>query len=131
MRRRTTLSARTDAGESAPWRDHTVAVGLNAVVVAVTSDAPRVIIIRSNGDAPDALPSGPLEARHRTLEMGLRAWVEAQTREALGYVEQLYSFGDRGRQPVGARPRSRMLSIGYLALVREARPAGSSAAAWH
>ena len=107
-----------------------ITVGLSAVVVAVTGDEPRVLVMRSRGGGPEALPSGPLEPRHRTLEMGLRAWVETQTRQALGYVEQLYTFGDRGRQPSSRRTRSRLLSIGYLALLREAGPAGSGDAVW-
>jgi hypothetical protein len=100
------------------------------VVVAVTGDEPKVIAVRSGADAPDALPSGPLEPRHRTLDTGLRSWVEAQTRQSLGYVEQLYTFGDRDRQLAGGRTRARVLSVGYLALVREARHAGSSDALW-
>ena len=55
-----------------------------------------------------ALPSGPLEVEHRTLEVGLRAWVERQTSERLGYVEQLYTFGDRDRiETDEARPARR------------------------
>lgn len=106
-----------------------VAVELSAVAVAVSGDAPQVLVVRSAGHTPDALPSGPLEPRHRTLELGLRAWVEAHTGPSLGYVEQLYTFGDRGRQDSG-KARARVLSIGYLALVREARPAGSGEVAW-
>lgn len=106
---------------------HAISVDLSAVIVAVTQDEPRVLAIR--GDEFDALPSGPLEARHRTLEAGLRAWVETQTRQALGYVEQLYTFGDSGRG-VGARGNTRVLSIGYLALVQEAQPAGAADAEW-
>ncbi|HKO88923.1 MAG TPA: hypothetical protein VJU83_10480, partial [Burkholderiales bacterium] len=49
-------------------------------------------------------------------------WVEAQTSQKLGYVEQLYTFGDRYRDPGGSDLRS--LSIGYLALVQEAGDAG-------
>ena len=48
---------------------------------------------------------------------GLHAWVEAQTGLRLGYVEQLYTFGDRGRhlaQDVGPH----VVSVGYLALSR-------------
>jgi hypothetical protein len=91
----------------------TATVGLAAVVVAVTEDEPKVLAVHS--DVEDALPSGPLEPQHRTLETGLRAWVETQTSQKLGYVEQLYTFGDRNRQRDSvARP----LSIGYLALVR-------------
>lgn len=104
-----------------------VSVGLSAVVVAADEDDPKVLAVC--GDPADALPSGPLEPRHRTLEAGLRTWVEAQTRQELGYVEQLYTFGDRGRQS-GAGGAARVLSIGYLALVPEARPAGAREAEW-
>ena len=43
------------------------------------------------------MPSGPFEQGHRSLQSGLRAWVERQTRHPLGYVEQLYTFADRDR----------------------------------
>lgn len=104
----------------------TATVGLAAVAVAVSEDEPKVLAIRSDG--ADELPSGPLEPQHRTLEAGLRAWVETQTSQKLGYVEQLYTFGDRNRHP--GSDTDRALSIGYLALVREARPSGSRDAEW-
>jgi hypothetical protein len=116
---------------AAPFLDEahprdTATVGLAAVAVAVSEDEPKVLAIRSDGS--DELPSGPLEPQHRTLEAGLRAWVETQTSQTLGYVEQLYTFGDRNRQPHNHDVRA--LSIGYLALVREARPSGSRDAEW-
>lgn len=107
-----------------------LAVDLSAVVVAISRDEPRVLVVRSSGARADALPSGPLESRHRTLEAGLRAWVERRTRQSLGYVEQLYTFGDRNRIAAGQGNSTRMLSIGYLALVHEARPIGPGNAAW-
>jgi hypothetical protein len=124
-------------------RDQTVAVDLTAVVIAVTENDPRVLVVRRGRDARaglprpprgrhwrDALPSGPLAPQHRTLEAGLRAWVEEQTRAKLGYVEQLYTFGDRDREvPEGPCGR-RVLSIGYLALVWEAWPPQGSNALW-
>ena len=55
---------------------------------------------------------------HRTLEIGLRAWVEAQTGLAVGYVEQLYTFGDRGRHAHPGDVGPHMVSVGYLALTR-------------
>src|SRR5215212_2540393 len=73
------------------------AVSLNAVIVAATLEEPRVLAVRDGRRNLDALPSGPLVPDHRTLEAGLRAWVEQQTDQRLGYVEQLYTFGDRGR----------------------------------
>ncbi len=122
-------------------REQAVTVDLTAVVVAITGDDPRVLVVRGGsgaarrhpGPSPvrphcDALPSGRLEPAHRTLEAGLRAWVQAQTRDRLGYVEQLYTFGDLDRaRPAGA---ARALSIGYLALVRETPPPASSMALW-
>jgi hypothetical protein len=98
---------------------------LSAVVVAVTADEPRVLAIEGG----DALPSGPFESDHRTLELGLRAWVEEQTRLPLGYVEQLYTFADRGRAEAG--PDTRVISLSYLALAREARAAMLPGAGWH
>lgn len=99
-----------------------VTVDLSAVVVAVAGETPRVLALRGP-DGVDALPAGPLEPQHRTLELGLRAWVETRTGQPLGYVEQLYTFGDRDRQLAGP---GRVLSVGYLALLREAAPAGDS-----
>lgn len=106
-----------------------VSVGLSAVIVAADDEEPLVLALHSGSEGPDALPSGPLEPGHRTLEAGLRSWVEAQTRQTLGYVEQLYTFGDRNRQSRAPSP-GRALSIGYLALVRQAEPAGLGDAAW-
>src|SRR5712692_1167621 len=108
-----------------------LSIGLSAAIVAASVHEPRVLTIRLPGRseraAAEALPSGPLEAEHRTLEIGLRTWVERQTSQRLGYVEQLYTFGDRDRalgDGVGdgslALPA---LVVAYLALAREARPA--------
>lgn len=110
----------------------TLNIGLSAVIVAVTGDEPKVLVVRTNTSSgtPDALPFGPLESRHRTLEAGLRSWVARQTRQSLGYVEQLYTFGDRNRMFVDPGSRVRALSIGYLALAQEARPEGPSEARW-
>ncbi|MGE4218985.1 MAG: hypothetical protein AB7G39_06020 [Alphaproteobacteria bacterium] len=77
-----------------------------------------------------SLPSGELQPQHRTLEAGLRVWVEEQTHQAIGYVEQLYTFGDRNRTGAAA-DAPRPLSIGYLALVREAGAVPTPGVAWH
>jgi hypothetical protein len=83
---------------------------LIAVLTAVTRGEPRVLTIESGF----ALPSGPLETGHRSLQTGLRAWVERQTHHPLGYVEQLYTFADQQRSH-----QSRSVSISYLGLCRE------------
>ncbi len=120
---------------------------LTAVVVAVTEEVPRVVVVRhvthalatpaqqgptdSLVDSPDALPFGPFEpATHRTLELGLRNWVEEQTGLPLRYVEQLYTFGDRYRDIRELAGGPRVVSVGYVALVRQAPLSGTGAARW-
>ncbi|MHB1614734.1 MAG: NUDIX hydrolase [Actinomycetes bacterium] len=103
-----------------------VVVGLSAVIMAVTGQSPRILTVRrstpdpwgsraSGGELVEALPFGPLDpVVDRTLDLGLRRWVREQTGIELGYLEQLYTFGDRDRDP-GAR----VLSVAYLALTRQ------------
>ncbi|MCL4838121.1 MAG: NUDIX domain-containing protein [Thermoanaerobaculia bacterium] len=110
-------------------------VGLSAVIVAVTDETPRVLAVRRPGapGAPEGwgLPSGPLDPeRDRTLELALRSWVRAQTGLELGYVEQLYTFGDRERRTAGPWDGPREISIAYLALVREGAAPGPAGATW-
>ncbi len=92
-------------------------IGLSAVVVGMNGSEAAVLTV---GEAPAALPFGPFDPEgHRTFELALRAFVRSQTGFELGYVEQLYTFGDRGRDApvadVGAGP-ARVISVGYLAL---------------
>ena len=110
-----------------------LSIGLCAVIVAASEHEPRVLTLRAaaSGAGPaEALPSGPLEAEHRTLEIGLRAWVERQTSQHLGHVEQLYTFGDRDRVAGDRSLALPALVVAYLALAREARPADSTDAEW-
>jgi hypothetical protein len=102
----------------------TVAAELIAVLVAVTDGNARVLTVEDGA----ALPSGPFESGHRSLQAGMRAWVERQTHHPLGYVEQLYTFADRGRS--AQDPALRAISISYLGLTREARPSGGTGAGW-
>jgi hypothetical protein len=71
------------------------------------------------------LPSGPLAPSDRTLDLALRRFAREQAAVSVGYVEQLYTFGDLGRAGVAAT-EGRLLSIAYLALVRES-PVGPDA----
>jgi hypothetical protein len=108
-----------------------ISICLSAVVVAATTDEPRVLSLQGkNRDEAEALPSGQLAPEHRTLESSLRAWVERQTKQQLGYVEQLYTFGDRNRSGIDKGTAEQALAVAYLALVREARPAGLTEASW-
>jgi hypothetical protein len=98
-----------------------IAVELIAVLAAVADGAPMVLTI----DDGRALPSGPFEVGHRSLQSGMRAWVERQTRHPLGYVEQLYTFADSDRSV--AADGARAISISYLGLMREERAAPQAA----
>jgi hypothetical protein len=125
--------------------DTLVVIGLNAVIVAVTKETPRILTVRRgsyalahkpDGDAAQVVPSesipfGPFDpSSDRTLELGLRRWVREQTGMELGYVEQLYTFGDRNRDPSEEEGGPRVISIAYLALVREGKPSGTASADW-
>ena len=102
-----------------------VTIGLNAAIFAVTGEEPRILTVDEGGRP--ALPFGPLDPRgDRTLELGLRGWVREQAEIELGYVEQLYTFGDRDRQ-ADAGGSGRVLSVAYLALLREDESPASGA----
>jgi hypothetical protein len=119
-------------------------INLIAVIVAVTNDAPRVLIVDQNlnqtaglaaaaadpspGPGHLALPNGPFEPQlHESLEIGLRSWVEAQTGLDLYYVEQLYTFGNRFRDPGEIDGGPRVVSVAYIALTHEASAGGQNA----
>ncbi|MEI2385554.1 NAD regulator [Breoghania sp. JC706] len=98
-----------------------IEIGLNAVIVAVTHPTPLVLTIDGTAPGePESLPFGPFDPlHHRTFEIGLRAWVEQQTELRLGYVEQLYTYGDRGRHAQPGDEGPHVVSVGYLALARQ------------
>jgi hypothetical protein len=112
--------------------DSAVVIGLSAVVVAIHRDEAVVLSVRPPGASLEGLPFGPFDPRgHRTFELAMRAFVTEQTRFSLGYVEQLYTFGDKGRDaPLadlggadmssrtgdGPSDHARIISVGYLAL---------------
>lgn len=101
-----------------------IEVGLSAAIVAVRETTPLILVVEGP-DGADMLPSGPFDpVGHQTMEMGLRNWVAEQTGLSLGYVEQLYTFGDRGRQPQPGDAGPAEVSVGYLALTRA--PAGQA-----
>ena len=117
-------------------------VGLNAAILAVTAHQPRVLTVsaRELGEdflgmdtlhLPPALPFGSFDEKSdRTLELCMRRSVLEKTRGELGYVEQLYTFADQGRDPRERAGGSRVLSVGYLALAREQDLAQAENASW-
>src|SRR5437763_5510201 len=94
-----------------------IEIGLTAAIVTVERDEPAILVTSDEAEPNVGLPFGPFDPlAHRTFEIGLRAFVEAQTALSVGYVEQLYTFGDRGRHARPDDTAAHMVSIGYLAL---------------
>ena len=102
-----------------------VVVDLSAVVLALTADEDgtgRAAVLVAEGERLPTVTFDP--DRQSTLELTLRDSVRAAAGLDLGYVEQLYTFGDSARRGEGGDPAApHAVSIGYLALARRAGPA--------
>jgi hypothetical protein len=121
-----------------------IEIGLTAAIVTVEADEPAILVAgdpegahKTEGEPRAGLPFGPFDPlAHRTFEIGLRAFVAAQSGLSVGYVEQLYTFGDRGRHARAGDTAAHMVSIGYLALTRmpdnaPLRAAGAGFEPWY
>jgi hypothetical protein len=110
-----------------------VRIGLSAVVITLR-DRKACVLTTAADDGGVALPFGPFDpARDRTFELALRNFVTAQTGFRLGFVEQLYTFGDLGRASPRATPgpeRQREVSVGYLALTADSADTPLAEARW-
>ncbi|MGB0497342.1 MAG: NAD regulator, partial [Rubricella sp.] len=94
-----------------------VRVELSAVVVALTGEGRETDLTVMMAPGPD-LPGRAFDPdEHRTLELSLRDWVGRTTGLRLGFVEQLYTFGDRARDAQLGPDQPHKVSIGYLAVV--------------
>ena len=113
-------------------------IGLSAVVVAIKDGEAAALTVRHKAASGNltGLPFGPFDPDgHRTFELALRAFVTEQTRFDLGYVEQLYTFGDKGRDAPLADlgdgdAAARVISIGYLALAPAAVDTHFAGSTW-
>lgn len=119
-------------------------LGIAVAVVAVADAVPRLVIRRSGFEVPashrrpdelpphrDALPGAAFDPeRFRTLQDGVRAVAEGMSGLSLRYVEQLYSFGDRFRDPHELFGGPRSVVVGYMALVRDAPLTAGAGAEW-
>ena len=110
-----------------------IVIGLSAVIIAVRDGEGVVLTVRPHDAARAAaslagLPFGPFDPDgRRTFELALRAFVTDQTGFELGYVEQLYTFGDKGRDaPLAAAGPSPSPSTPCSARRRPATPCRSS-----
>ena len=117
-----------------------VVIGLSAVVIAIQDGEAVSLTVRPREPGAErasplkGLPFGPFDPDgHRTFEIAMREFVSRQTGFELGYVEQLYTFGDKGREApladVGAGA-ARVISVGYLAFAPMAEATGAPDSAW-
>lgn len=85
-----------------------------AVLIAITDHIARVLTVEHG----KLLPNGPLTPLHRSLQAGVRQWVEEQTQQPLGYLEQLYTFVDTNRRNTDGHA---LVYVSYLGLVQETK----------
>ncbi len=105
-----------------------IVLGLDSVVVRVAGERPLVLTV--SGEEP-RLPAAPFDpVRDRTLELAARRSIVEQVGFEVGYLEQLYTFGDRNRDPREVTGGPRYVTVGYLALTGAERPA-NAAADWY
>ena len=106
-----------------------IEIGLNAAIVSLEDTNPHILTVLPPKDQIHAgLPYGPFDPHiHRTMEIGVRGFVRAQTGLDVSYVEQLYTFGDRGRVTALTAGELHVVSIGYLALTRMVDHSGPGA----
>ncbi len=143
---------------SSSKKNTSVEIGLNAAIVALDAAEPLVLTVsetefdHGNESEPDqdflalndssqeisrpldGLPFGRFDPlTHRTMDIGVRGFVKSQTGLDVGYVEQLYTFGDRGRAVDHSRGEVHVVSIGYLALTKthDQNPEGALWRRWY
>jgi hypothetical protein len=120
--------------QSVSNKNPSVIIGLSAVVVAAGAQGPEILL--SGEDGALGLPFGSFDpVGHRTFELAVRDFVTAQTGFAVGFVEQLYTFGDKGREAPRAdmgnsKADDRVVSVGYLALAGDVASEAPRAGAW-
>lgn len=103
-----------------PMADNTVdavVFGIGPDKMFIDRNELHVLLIERKDDpfkGQWALPGGYLE-EDETIDQAVLRELEEETSVKLAWMEQLYTFGDPGRDP-----RGRVISTSYLALVRAA-----------
>lgn len=101
-------------------------LAVDAVVLAVEGEALRTVVIKRHA-APFAgaycLPGG-FVGPDEPLEDAVRRVLQAKAGLVPDHLEQLYTFGEPGRDP-----RGRVVSVAYLAIVRAIPKLGKGAVA--
>lgn len=94
-----------------------VRVTVDSVVMTVQEDTLEVLLIKRKYEpfkATWALPGGFLETSDKSIEDAVARELYEETNVSNVYLEQLFTFGDKGRDP-----RGRVVTVAYLALIRQ------------
>lgn len=94
-----------------------IRVTVDILAFAVHAGALEVLLVKRKYDpfrSAWALPGGFLTDKDRTLDAAAERELFEETNVNNVYLEQLYTFGDKGRDP-----RGRVVTVSYLALLRE------------
>jgi 8-oxo-dGTP diphosphatase len=94
-----------------------VRVTVDILAFAVHEGGLEILLVKRKYDpfrSSWALPGGFLTEADRTLDAAAERELFEETNVSNVYLEQLYSFGDQGRDP-----RGRVVTVSYLALLRE------------
>jgi hypothetical protein len=104
------------SGETAILMPGDIVLGLDPVIVCVVDAVPLVLTV-VDAERP-RLPAGSFDPiRDRTLELAARRSIDEQVGLDVGYLEQLYTFGDRFRDPRETLGGPRFVTVGYLGLI--------------
>lgn len=94
-----------------------VKVTVDILAFAVHEGALEILLVKRKYDpfkSSWALPGGFVTGSDKTLDAAAERELFEETNVSQVYLEQLYSFGDQGRDP-----RGRVVTVSYLALLRE------------
>lgn len=94
-----------------------VKVTVDILAFAVHEGALEILLVKRKYEpfrSSWALPGGFVTENDRTLDAAAERELFEETNVSQVYLEQLYSFGDQGRDP-----RGRVVTVSYLALLRE------------
>src|ERR1700679_358809 len=94
-----------------------VRVTVDTVAFATQQGVLEVLLVKRKYDpfkSAWALPGGFLDDRDFSLDEAAARELVEETNIGNVYLEQLYTFGDKGRDP-----RGRTVTVAYLALLRQ------------
>jgi 8-oxo-dGTP diphosphatase len=110
----------TTAPAAPAHADATVGVAVDVVPLALHEDRVHAAVVRvEHGDERGrlAFPGGRVR-ENESLDAAAARWLGGTLPDARAHVEQLYTFGEPGRDAA-----SRVVSVAYLALLSRTRPA--------